>query len=55
MRIRGDDALLDAVLKAGHDGQHDDQGAHPQKDTADPDPDEERQVRALPARPEIPQ
>ena len=41
--------------KPGHDGEHDDEGADAQEDAAHADPDEEREVGALPARAEVAQ
>src|SRR5262249_34624663 len=53
--IGGDDPLLDAVLEARHDGEHHDEGAHAEEDAPHPNPDEEREIRPLPARPEVAQ
>ena len=55
MRVGRDDLVADPVLEPGHHGEHHDQGRHAEEHAADADPDEERQVRALPARGEIPQ
>ena len=51
--VGGDDLLPDAVLEAGHDGEHHDQRAHPEEHAADADPDEQGQARPVSARPEI--
>ena len=55
MRIGGDDSPLDAVLKPRHDGEHDDEGAHPEKHAAHADPYEQREVGPLATRTQIAQ
>src|SRR5262249_9913398 len=53
VRASGDDPIADAVLEAGHDGQHHDESRHAEEDTTKTDPDEQREVGPLPARSEI--
>src|SRR5437773_11243036 len=55
MRASGDDLVPDPVLESRHHGEHDDQGADTEEDASHADPGEERQVRPLPAGPEISQ
>src|SRR5207245_7778984 len=45
----------DAVLEAGHDGEHDDERGHAEEDAAHADPDEEREVGAAAARGQVAQ
>ena len=53
VRAPGDDPIPDPVLEAGHHREHDDERGDAEEDAAQADPDEEREVRALPARPQI--
>src|SRR5256885_275747 len=55
VRVGGDDPVPDAVLEAGHDGEHDDERGHAEEDAAHADPDEEREVGAAAARGQVPQ
>ena len=55
VRVGRDDPVADAVLKAGHDGEHDDERGHAEEDAAHADPDEEREVGAAAARGQIAQ
>jgi hypothetical protein len=53
--LAGDDPVSDAVLEAGHHGQHHDERGHAEKDATETDPDEQREVRPLTARSEVPE
>jgi hypothetical protein len=55
MGVGGDDLVPDAVLEACHDGEHDDEGAHAEKDTAHADPHEKGEIGAVAARSEVAQ
>ena len=53
VRVGGDDLVADAVLKARHDREHDDQRAHAEEDAPHADPDEEGEIGAVTARSEV--
>src|SRR3989442_9748159 len=55
MRVGRDDRVADAVLKPGHDGEHDDERGHAEEDAAHADPDEEREVGAAATRGQVAQ